>query len=1194
MNELTKVKPGENEKTPVSGLFWNQNFVSSEFQSLLFNFGANGYFQRLCCEQIISEPNKEEECESKFLAERNSEHQKESCCLDTSGCDCCESEQHEKPRCLARSKDQKKENCCGDSSSAGGNSQCDKSEVNCFANKNEPKKESCCGDSSSACGNNQCEKSEVNCCGNKNEPKKESCCGDSSSACGNNQCEKSEVNCCGNKNEPKKESCCGDSSSACGNNQCEKSEGNCCGNKNEQKKESCCGDSSSACGNNQCNKHEQKKESCCGDSSSACGNNQCEKSEGNCCGNKNEQKKESCCGDSLSASRECPPKPNPVCKTPVLTKSALQATSAPVVAQKSASIQSTDTLSLTIASAPVVETNLLCSLCDPASALMHTIQATRLRVANLCCIKEEQLIRKTLEESAFMKGIESISINLIGKYAIIKHCNTDCCAPSTKMVELLNTKHLGVSIQDIHDHNGADSKEGSSSFLAYLFGDLPVPQVLHCLLISCMFIIGLVLSLIPHNQHYLLISNWIFIVASIIGALPILRDGFIAVFYQYTIDIHILMLIAIIGSLVGSEYFDSSLVVALFNNANLLEKYIMLRVQKAISLSSSSTIPKSTFSVTKNKTIPVEELEINEVIAVRTGEMVLSDGKVVKGEGVIDESALTGESQPITKKKNDVVHGGTILQNGYLEIQILKNPKESLIYKLYQTIEEVSADRGRYANLVDQFALYWTPLVILITLSLVLIGGGVSDEWWDYFQRGLVLLILACPCAIVISAPIPSVSAIANSSKHGVLIKGSTIIEKLSTIDTVTVDKTGTLTKGFFKIHEKVLVSDDDLGSGSNDVQSKNDLIDEYMFYVASLEQRSTHPLSYAIISDFCGCVSEMDEKIGTLSEIKKLVIKEGVGIEGWVKDRENKFEWKYVVIGNEKLLKAHGGSYRPSSQQTKMIESFTEKAGKDKMILFIVIDDELKLLLSLSDELRDQSKSFVQYLTKNLSFDCFMLTGDHEVIAKSICQEIAIPESHCFSRLLPHEKLEFVKYYQAIDEELIASVDLKSTYAAVPQDSSKTLGTVKNDIENQLDEDENDTLSHRFQKQNEKMRRNRKILMIGDGINDSTALAASTVGVAMGANGTAMAVSAADVVLMTENLLLVPYAIEISRYACSTIFENVTFAVVVKIVAVILAIAGMLNLWQAIIIDIGSLIIVVINGMKVLSYKSKVSLEVN
>lgn len=746
----------------------------------------------------------------------------------------------------------------------------------------------------------------------------------------------------------------------------------------------------------------------------------------------------------------------------------------------------------------IITRTLVCQSCDPSSEILHVIQVTRFRVANLCCAGEEKIIREALGK---MTGVEHVAVNIVGRYAVVKHCAVDCCAPGQKIVDTLNDLHLGVSIHEVAD--GEDENEKQDMVDIY--------ELAHVLTVAVLFLVGLVLYLHQPTTRY---SKWIFICSIIIGMFPIIHSSFIALFIRHTIDINTLIVIAVAGALAAREYFDASLVVAMFLAAELIESVVMVQVRNAIKLSTSTTIPKKAY-LTDGKTISIEDLKIGDVIAIRAGEMIVCDGKVVKGEGVVDESSLTGEAVPVVKKVNSLVLSGTVVQNGYLEIETTKNAQDSTLKQLKQAVEDVQADRGEYAKLVDKFASYWTPAILLTTLGLILIGGGITGNWWGYLHRGLVLLILACPCAIVVSAPIPSVCAIATAAKGGVLIKGSTIIEKMCLVDTVAVDKTGTLTKGYFQVQDQLyLVQESEVG------------YDPLKLAVA-LEAKSTHPLANAIVSAYCGCIAEMADIV--LPTVKKVKVLEGVGLEGWVEVEEH--DWRHICVGNERLLKEFGGKVSiPDKKHQKQVQDFISQAH-GKSVLLIVIDDEINCLLSLSDEVRKESKAFVQALQEEHHIGVTMLTGDHESVAKQICEEVGLKDiaKNLHARLVPEQKLQWIKDSQTIDHK--------------------------------------------------------KVLMIGDGINDSTALACSTVGVAMGAGGTAMAVAAADVVLLNDNLSLLPLAIQLCHLTKNTILQNCIFAIVIKVLAIILAILGLLEFWHAVLIDIGALLIVVANGTKVLAF---------
>lgn len=762
----------------------------------------------------------------------------------------------------------------------------------------------------------------------------------------------------------------------------------------------------------------------------------------------------------------------------------------------------------------------VCNACDPTSNIVHAVQVTRFRVANLCCAGEEKIIRNVLRD---VTGVEHIAINIIGRYAIIKHCPVECCAPSEKIVKLLNDMQLGVSIQDV----ATDGLNNDQSPLVDPY------EAAHVTLTFLLFVIGLVMYLIPDTHTA---SAGVFIASTIIGVLPILRDSFVTVFIRRSIDIHVLLTVAVAGALAAQEFFDASLLVSLFTAAELLESFIMQKVQRAVNTSNMSSMPKEAFVVSLNENRKLEDLKIGDVISARTGEMIACDGVVRKGDGVVNEASITGESAPIEKHVGSKVLSGTVVQNGYLEIEIEKSPLESTWKQLEQAVADVQADRGFYGNLIDSFAAYWTPAVLVATMSLVAIGGGVTGNWSDYLHRGLVLLVLACPCAIVIAAPIPSVCAIAAAAKQGVLIRGSSVIERLAVVDTVAVDKTGTLTKGFFIVCQQKKF---DCSFDGN-----------VLLLTAALESKSTHPLANAIVSAHCGCIAEAADTV--FPAVRRMKVLDGIGLEGWVEVAEEG-DWKHVMIGNERMLRSHGGKVQMTVEQERDVVQFI-MTNAGRTVIFIAIDDELAYAMSLSDEVRPEAVTFVQDLQERMRINVTMLTGDQADVAHTVCREVGIAQENCHARLLPADKMQWVEEVQRMRASMEGT---PAPEGRVPR--------------------------HRRVKA-------RKVLMVGDGVNDSTALALASVGVAMGAAGSAMAVQAADVVLLNDNLLLLPPALRIAKAARNTILENCTFAIVVKIVAIILAIMGLLQFWEAVLIDICSLIVVVINGIKILAYQAEIN----
>jgi cation transport ATPase len=315
------------------------------------------------------------------------------------------------------------------------------------------------------------------------------------------------------------------------------------------------------------------------------------------------------------------------------------------------------------------------------------------------------------------------------------------------------------------------------------------------------------------------------------------------------------------------------------------------------------------------------------------------------------------------------------------------------------------------------------------------------------------------------------------------------------------------------------------------------------MELAAAIEQKSTHPLANAIVAAHCGCVADMVENDIQLPNVRKVIVTDGVGVSGWA-ESEPDF-WQHVSIGNERLLKSNGGRIHVSPRQDLLVSSFY-KASQGKVVLIVAVDDKLQLIMSLSDELRPEAADFVKTM-QDKRMCVSMLTGDQEEVASDICEQVGISSSDCYFRLLPRQKLEWIVGRQT------------------PESGARGRTTRKGD----------------------------KVIMVGDGINDSTALSAAVVGVAMGAGGSAMAVASANVILMTDDLMLIPATIELCNSAYYLVIQNFIFSISVKVIAIVLALMGRLQFWEAVLVDIGTLLVVLANGIRPLfksNFPSKIT----
>ncbi len=755
-----------------------------------------------------------------------------------------------------------------------------------------------------------------------------------------------------------------------------------------------------------------------------------------------------------------------------------------------------------------------CISCDPVNGkLKHESQSTRIRIANLCCAGEERIIRNSLDN---YHGVESVSVNILGRYIVVKHCPANCCAPADKIVDILNKQRLGASVQE-----ALGQEEEGDTFEAFLKENLY--RWIYVTLLILILIAGSACqdALEKEEKHEFFISSTVlYAIGIFLGIIPVIQGAWIAI-QRCTIDIHVLILVAVIGALASAEYFDACIAVTLFILAEVVEEIALQKVRSVVKLGVGLGRPSNFVFLPDGSKKALEKVVVNDIVCCRAGDSVPIDGVVSKGECVVNESALTGESMPVSKTVGSQVQSGTIVQNGYVEVRVTVPVEEGTYQKLQKTVDLLQTDRGQYAKLVDRFAVYWTPTVISFCVLLVVIGGGITKDWHKFVMHALIVLVLACPCAILLAAPLPTVCAIATAAKYGVLIKGASVIERTSTINSVAVDKTGTLTKGFFKVLAKETFN--------------SDLDYRPLELAAAIESKSSHPLANAIVSDFCGCIAEMEADLPNAKNIKVI---EGVGISGWVNaispssssGKKASDNWLFVRIGNERLLQSHGGDLELSPSAEAKLKRFTETYGRSAVVVLVAVEDSVDLVMALADEVREEAKEFIKQLhTSNIGVT--MLTGDHSDVAEMVAKNIGISVENCKSRLMPHEKLGFIENLQ-------------------------------------------NAILHTDQK---------NVLMIGDGINDAAALTKARVGVAMGEGGAAMAVECADVIIMSDNLLRIPATISLSKSCNRIVIENVAVSLAIKIAAIVLASTGYLPFWAAVLTDIGSLVIVLINASRLL-----------
>lgn len=556
------------------------------------------------------------------------------------------------------------------------------------------------------------------------------------------------------------------------------------------------------------------------------------------------------------------------------------------------------------------------------------------------------------------------------------------------------------------------------------------------------------------------------------------------------LDMNFLMTVAVIGAAAIGEWSEGATVAFLFAFGNLLQSYTMDKTRNSIRALMELAPPEAlVLRNGKEEKLSVENIVIGDTIIVKPGERIAMDGVVKKGLSSVNQAAITGESIPVEKTAGDSVYAGTVNEHGVLEIEVTKIAADSTLSKIMHLVEEAQGQKAPSQQLVDVFAKYYTPAVLLIAAGIMFIPWlAFGEPFSPWFYKGLVLLVISCPCALVISTPVAIVSAIGNSSRRGVLIKGGAYLEQMGTIGAIAFDKTGTLTCGRPEVTDIVLMNS----------SSETD----FLIMAASIERWSEHPLAAAIVKKAKGL------ELTPVSQFKALV---GQGAQAEVGGQ-------MIYIGNRRLFEELG--HDTAKYEAVLIN--LENQGKTVMLMGT--KDVLYGVIAVADTLRDNSKEAVEALREAGMKHIAMLTGDNKRAAAAIAKEVGLDAF--YSELLPEDKVAAV-------ERLIHD------YGSV--------------------------------------------IMVGDGVNDAPAMAKSNIGVAMGVAGSDTALETADIALMADDLGKLAYVIKLSRKTVNIIKENIGFSIGIKIIFVLCTFAGMVDLWLAVLADMGSSILVTLNGMRLM-----------
>lgn len=590
-------------------------------------------------------------------------------------------------------------------------------------------------------------------------------------------------------------------------------------------------------------------------------------------------------------------------------------------------------------------------------------------------------------------------------------------------------------------------------------------------------IVGIVLFLISMIIKNNIINEVLLVVAYII-LLRVVFVKAIKLLMKGRIDENLLVTISCIGAYFTDNIHEGLMVIVLYNIGKILEKIAVNNSRKSIK-ELMNIKPEYANKMVHDEVVRVspEELEIGDIIVIKNGEKVPVDAVVIEGSSKMNTAMITGESKLLTVGENDKILSGMINTSSVLKVRVSNTYEDSTVAKILSLLDEATDKKAKTETFVSKAAKIYTPVVLVLSLlTFLLLPLFSSINYSESLYRALVFLVVACPCAIVISVPLSYFSGIGKASKLGILIKGSDYLDTISDIDTIIFDKTGTLTTGEFRDYELVILDD----------KYKKTEIEKY--YVTG-ESLSNHPIAKSIINLF-GNSKYMD--IFDYTEVS------GKGIS-----------YKYL----DDMVKIGSSSYCLSQEHDDAI--------------YLNINDKNIAKLYLKDSLKKESKSVVKRL-QEMGKKVKMYTGDNKEIADDIAKKLNIDEYN---------------------------------YGLLPQDKYKLL-------ERDLVHD--------------------NVMFIGDGINDAPTLAKSTIGVSLGGVGSDAAIESADIVIMNDDLTKLITCINVSKYTRKIIKQNLLFAILVKILVLVLSFLGIASMWQAVFADTGVTLITIINTTRILKYKSE------
>jgi Cd2+/Zn2+-exporting ATPase len=583
----------------------------------------------------------------------------------------------------------------------------------------------------------------------------------------------------------------------------------------------------------------------------------------------------------------------------------------------------------------------------------------------------------------------------------------------------------------------------------------------------------------------LTVFRWSLITASVLGTIPIAIQAYQALRVK-VVSIDVLVTIAVVGAFVIQNFEESAIVTFLFLFGAYLEQRTLNKTRSAIR-ELTEMAPETALKQMENgefEEVDVDEVDVGDVLMVKTGAKVPVDGTVLSGEGSVNEASITGESIPVSKEPGSQVYAGTILDNGTIQIVADRVGEDTTFGRIIELVEEAQDSKSEAERFIDRFSKYYTPAVLVIGFMVWLFSRDV--------ELAITILVLGCPGALVIGVPVSNVAGIGNGARHGVLLKGSEVISDFSRLDTIVFDKTGTLTLGMPSVSA---------------VEYYGDNTEEALSYLASVERESDHPLAKAVLA----AIEEPE-----FYPVENTEVVKGEGITAVVNGQR-------IAVGSAALMTRENVEL---SAKARADIARMEREGNS--LVLTAVDGELRILMGVKDQIRPGVKDDLERLKRLGVKNLIMLSGDNQGTVDVVSRELGLTEAH--GNMLPEDKSAYIKRLIEEEKQIVA--------------------------------------------------------FVGDGVNDSPSLALAQIGIAMG-GGTDVAIETSDVVLMNSDFSRLPHALGLTKATARNMKQNIIIAVgVVLFLLASVLLSEWMNMSIGMLVHEGSILAVILNGMRLLRYK--------